>query len=54
MQVKSILAKVKNNGKITTEYIENELKKQNINPLRWAVVEVDDKMLTISAADLKE
>ena len=38
----------------TTEYIEGELIKRNINPLRWAVVAVSDTMYTISVTDLKE
>jgi len=54
MQVVSKLVKIKNNGKPTTEYVENELKRNGINPLRWAIVEVDDDVYTISVADLKE
>ena len=54
MQVESILVEIPNNGQPTTEYIEEELTKLNINPLRWAVVHVSDKMYTISVANLKE
>ena len=53
MQVESILVEIPNNGNPTTEYIENELTKRNINPLRWAVVNVSDKIYTVSVADLK-
>ena len=54
MQVESILVEIPNNGDPTTEYIEAELTKLNINPLRWAVVHVSDKIYTVSVANLKE
>ena len=54
MQVESQLIEIPNKGQPTTEYIEAELSKQNINPLRWAVVDVSDKMYTISVANLQE
>ena len=54
MQVESILVEIPNNGNPSTEYIENELTKLNINPLRWAVVHVSDKIYTVSVANLKE
>ncbi len=54
MQVISELIEIPNNGNPTTEYIENELTKRNINPLRWAIVHVNDKIYTVSVANLKE
>ena len=54
MQVESILVEIPNNNKPSTEYIESELTKLNINPLRWAVVHVSDKIYTVSVANLKE
>ena len=54
MKATSELIHIKNNGNPTVEYIETELKKQNINPLRWSVVHVDDKMYTVSVSSLKE
>ena len=54
MQVVSELVEIKNNGLPTTEYIEEELRTRNINPLRWAIVNVSDTMYTVSAANLKE
>jgi len=54
MQVESTLVEIPNNGKPTTEYIESELTKLNINPLRWAIVYVDDKIFRVSVANLKE
>ena len=53
MEVESILVEIPNNGNPTTEYIEKELTKRNINPLRWAVVNVSDRIYTVSVADLK-
>ncbi|MBQ7127118.1 hypothetical protein IJO12_08530 [bacterium] len=54
MQIESILIEIPNNGNPTTEYFETELTKRNINPLRWAVVHVSDKIYTLSVANLKE
>lgn len=54
MQVISELVEIENNNKLTTEYIEQELTKQNINPLRWAIVDVSDKICKVSVANLKE
>ena len=54
MQVVSELVEIKNNGRPTTEYIEQELTKLNINPLRWAIVDVSDKIYKVSVANLKE
>ena len=54
MQVESILVEIPNNGNPSTEYIEAELTKLNITPLRWAVVNVSDKMYEVSVANLKE
>ena len=54
MQVISKVVEINNNGELTTEYIEQELKKQNINPLRWAIVEVKEKTCKVSVANLKE
>ena len=54
MQVESILVEIPNNNNPSTEYIESELTKLNINPLRWAIVYVDDKIFRVSVANLKE
>ena len=54
MQLVSQLVKIPNNGEPTVEYVENELTKLNINPLRWAIVDVSDKMFTVSVANLIE
>ena len=48
MQIVSELIDIPNNGNPSTEYIEKELTKRNIKPLRWAVVHVDDKILSNS------
>ena len=54
MEVTSSIVEIANNGNLTTEYIEAELTKLNISPLRWAIVDVDDKMVSISVADLQK
>lgn len=54
MQAISELVEIPNNNAITTEYIENELKKRNIDPLRWAVVGVSDRIIKINVAKLEK
>lgn len=54
MQVVSEIVKIPNNNAPTVEYVESELTKRNINPLRWAIVHVSNKMYTVSVANLKE
>ena len=54
MQIITKTIDIKNQGILSTEYIENELTKLNINPLRWAIVDVSDKMYKVSVANLKE
>lgn len=46
--------KIKNVENISTEYVEEELKKQGIFPLRWAISGMDDTTLTISLAYERE
>lgn len=54
MQAESLIIEIPKNGVPTTEYIESELVKRNINPLRWAIVHVSDSMYTVSVTDLKK
>ena len=54
MQVESLLIEIPNNNVPKVEYIELELTKRNINPLRWAVVHVSDKIYTVGVANLKK
>lgn len=54
MQVVSEIIEIPNNNAPSVEYIESEFTKRNINALRWAIVHVDDKMYTVSVANLKE
>ena len=54
MQVISKLVEIRNIGKPTTEYIEQELTKRNINPLRWFIADVSDTMYKVSVAELVE
>lgn len=54
MNVISELIEIPNNHAPSVEYIENELTKRNIKPLRWAIVNVSDKIYTVSVANLKE
>ncbi len=54
MQIVSETIEIPNNHAPSVEYIERELTKRNINPLRWAVVHVSDTIYTVSVANLKE
>ena len=53
MEIVSKLVDIDKIDNLSAEYIEKELTKLNINPLRWAVVNVSDKILTVSVADVK-
>lgn len=35
------------------DYIENEIKKQGLDPLRWAIINVTDNELTLSVSGKK-
>lgn len=53
MKAISKIVEIPNNENPTTEYFEEELRKLNINPLRWAVVSVSDKIFTVSVTNLE-
>lgn len=52
MRAFSELINIEIKSDLTTKYIENELTKRNIDPLRWAIVYVSDKICTVSVANL--
>lgn len=54
MNVISQIVEIPKNEEPTTEYIEKELTKLNINPLRWAIVYVSDKIYKVSVANLQK
>ena len=37
----------------SVDFIENEIKKLNIEPIRWAIIDVNNKELTLSVSALK-
>lgn len=37
----------------SVDFIENEIKKLNMEPIRWAIVDVNNKELTLSVSALK-
>ena len=53
MRIVSETVEIENNNNPSVEYIEGELTKRNINPLRWAVVHVNDKIYTLSVAKIE-
>ena len=54
MRVESQIVKIPKLNNLSVENVEFELTKLNITPLRWAIVHVDDKIFTISVANLME
>ena len=50
LEIISKLVKIETDLPTSTEFIEAELKKMGINPLRWAIVGVEGNILTISLA----
>ncbi len=45
--------KIKKTENFDNLYIEQELKKQGLNFVRWAVLAVDDESLTVSVSYIK-
>lgn len=52
MQISTIELKIKRTKEISTLFIENELKKLSVNPLRWAIVAVDEEYLTLDVTTI--
>ena len=50
MKIDSKIVKIPNTGNPTTEYVESELAKIGINPLRWAIVKISKDKFTINCA----
>ncbi len=47
MKIISENIELKNIGTFTTEYIEGELKKRNIDFVRWAIIDINEKFFTL-------
>ena len=50
MQVITKTIDINNTGDLSTQYIENELNKMGINPIRWAIVKISKYTFTIDIA----
>lgn len=50
MSIVSEILEIKNNNNPSTEYVECELKKRGIEPLRWAIVKISKDFFTINVA----
>ena len=50
MQIVSEILDIPNCGEPTAEYVENELAKKGIVPLRWAIVKISKDNFTINCA----
>ncbi len=50
MSIVSEILEIENNANPTTEYIESELSKRGIEPLRWAIVKISKDFFTINVA----
>ncbi len=47
MKIISENIQLKNINTFTTEYIEEELKKMNLDIVRWAVIDINEKIFTL-------
>ena len=47
MKIVSENIQLKNINTFTTEYIESELRKMNMDPVRWAVIDVNENFFTL-------
>lgn len=52
MQIESTILEFKNTGDFSTEYIESLLKQNDNEPLRWAIVDVNDNYFKVSIAKI--
>ena len=50
MQIVSEIIKIPFTKNISTEYVEAELKKSGIIPLRWAITDINNDYFTINCA----
>lgn len=50
MEITSKLVKIEADLPVDNDFIENKLKEMGIEPLRWAIVGVQENILTISLA----
>ena len=50
MQIESTILEFKNTGDFSTEYVESLLKQNDNEPLRWAIVDVNDSCFKVSVA----
>lgn len=50
MKIESTILKLENTGDFSVENIENQIARQGVVPLRWAIVEVDCKYLLVNTA----
>jgi len=46
----SKLVEIERTEELSTEYIEGELNKQGIEPLRWAITAAEQEKLTVSVS----
>ena len=53
MQIISEIIEIRQNDELEVENIELELKKKYQQLLRWAIVDINDKMYKVSLAYLK-
>lgn len=53
MKILSEEIKIKKPASLSSEYIENELKKTGRDPLRWAIVDVHEETLVVSVSYYK-
>lgn len=50
MQIESKIFKIKNTKNFSVENIESQLKSYMIIPLRWAIIQLDDKYLYVNTS----
>ncbi len=48
--IKTELVKIPKTNDVSTEYVENELLKREIDPIRWAIVEVESENFVVSVS----
>lgn len=50
MQIESKIIEIENTKDFSVEYVESQLQQRNIEPLRWAIVDINEKTFSINVA----
>ena len=50
MQIETTIIELENTKNFSVEYVESQLQQRNIEPLRWAIVDINEKTFSVNVA----